>query len=261
MDLSALYLQLPLGLRLALQLLTRLPLPQAHDYSEAGMKRSPGWYPAVGFLVGAATAAVFLACALVLPQAVAALIAVGAGLLITGALHEDGLADLCDGIGGARGDRARALAIMRDSRIGTYGALGLGMALALKVAALAMLPLAVVPFALIAGGAVSRAAMSRAMAGADYARTDGAAAALAGEMADAVLQRALITGAAVFVLCWPFLGLAGGAVAAAGLALAHRALRRLYEPRLGGYTGDCLGAVQLTGEVGFLLGLLAASPV
>lgn len=247
----------PPGLVLALQFLTRLPVSSEAEYSEAAMRQSPGWYPAVGVVVGGLSALVFALAALVLPQAMAALLAVGAGLLVTGALHEDGLADLCDGLGGGRGDRARALEIMRDSRIGAYGAIGLVMALALRVTALALLPLWVVPPALIAGAVLSRASMARALAGADYARAKGAASAVAGEMPDAVLQRALITGALAALLAWPFLGFLGGLLGLAGLAAAHLAIRRLYEPRLGGYTGDCLGAVQIASEIGFLVGLLA----
>lgn len=247
----------PPGFLLALQFLTRLPVSPEAAYSDSAMRQSPGWYPAVGAIVGVLSALVFVGSALVLPQAMAALLAVGAGLLVTGALHEDGLADLCDGLGGARGERARALEIMRDSRIGAFGAIGLALALALRVTALALLPLWVVPPALIAGAVLSRASMVRALAGADYARAEGAASSLAGEMPDAVLQRALITGALVALLAWPLLGLPGGLLGLAGLALAHLAIRRLYEPRLGGYTGDCLGAVQIVSEIGFLVGLLA----
>lgn len=245
------------GFLLALQFLTRLPLPVEIDYSDAAMKRSPGWYPAVGLVTGGLAAVAFLAAALVLPQAVAALIAVSVGLAVSGALHEDGFADLCDGLGGARGDRTRALDIMRDSRIGAFGAIGLGMALALRITTLALLPLAVVPFALIAGAALSRASMTRAMQGATYQRAQGAGSSVAGEMEASVLDRALITAALVWLLCWPFLGILPGLTAALGLALGHIALRRIYEPRLGGYTGDCLGSVQIVSEVGFLVGLLA----
>ena len=240
---------------LAIQFLTRLPVPEV-EFSEAAAKRSVGWYPLVGLLVGAVTAGVFCLAALVVPQVMAALIAAAAGLMLTGALHEDGLADLCDGLGGSRGDPARALAIMRDSAIGAYGALGLGMALALRITALATLPVWAVPVALIVGATVSRASMVRAMSGADYVRPQGAGSAVAGAMAEAVLQRALITAVAVAVLGWPLLGFWAGICGAMGVAAAHLGLRRIYESRLGGYTGDCLGAVQIVSEVGFVVGLM-----
>ena len=240
---------------LALQFLTRLRLPEV-AFSEAAAKRSVGFYPGVGLLVGAVTAGVFCLAALVVPQVMAVLIAVALGLVLTGALHEDGLADLCDGLGGGRGDPARALEIMRDSRIGAYGAIGLGMALALRVTALAVMPVWAVTAALMVGAVVSRASMVRAMSGADYVRAQGAGSALAGAMAEPVLQRALITAAVVAVLGWPVLGFWAGICGALGLAAAHLGLRRIYEPRLGGYTGDCLGAVQIVSEVGFVVGLL-----
>lgn len=257
MDLSRLFAGERAAFLLALQFLTRLPLPEGAEWSEAAARRSPGWYPAVGLLLGLGAAGVFLLAGGLLPQVMAALLAVAVLTLATGALHEDGLADLCDGIGGARGDPARALEIMRDSRIGTYGALGLGLVLALRVLALALMPFWSVPFALVAGAVLSRVSMVRAMAAADYARPSGAGSAVAGEMADAVLQRALLTGAVVAVVTWPFLGFFAGVLGALALALAHVGLRRIYEPRLGGWTGDCLGAMQVTGEVAFLVGLLA----
>ena len=247
---------------LALQFLTRLPV-SVPPYSEAAMKRSPGWYPAVGLLVGLGVALAYTLAIWLWPQApaLAVLVAVAAGTLATGALHEDGFADLCDGLGGARGDRARALEIMRDSRIGAYGALGLGMAVALKVAALAAMPFGVALVSLMAGASLSRASMVQAMAAADYARPSGAGSALAGAMAEAVLQRALLSAAVVAMAAWPFLGFWAGIGGAFGLAAAHLGLRALYEPRLGGWTGDCLGAVQVTSEIGFLLGVLAGMGV
>lgn len=244
---------------LALQFLTRLPVPGDLDYSAKAMRQSPGWYPAVGLVVGSAAAAVFWLAALVLPQAVAVLLAVGAGLMLTGALHEDGFADLCDGLGGGRGDRVRTLEIMRDSRIGAFGAMGLFMVLALRLSCLALLPVGLAGVALILGAVLSRGSMVRAMAGAEYARSQGAGSAVAGDMAPEVLQRALLTAIGAAALALPFVGLWPLICGLAGLALAHLALRRLYEPRLGGYTGDCLGAVQVTSEIGFLLGLLAGA--
>jgi adenosylcobinamide-GDP ribazoletransferase len=242
---------------LALQFLTRLPWPADVSYSEVAMQRSPGWYPAVGLVIGGLSAVIFLAAALVLPHLMAVLITVSAGLLLTGALHEDGFADLCDGLGGARGARSRALEIMRDSRIGAYGAIGLGMALALRIAALMLLPPWAVPVAVIVGAVVSRASMTRAMAVSIYVRALGAGSAMAGEMPDSVLQRALLTGAVLMVISWPVFGLWAGIGGAIGVTAAHLGLRKIYEPRLGGYTGDCLGAVQIVTEIGFLVGLLA----
>ena len=95
------------------------------------MAATPRWHPFVGVLIGLICAAVYMLAARVFPPTIAALLSTAAGLLATGCLHEDGFAGSCDGLGGGS-TRERALEIMRDSRIGTYGAAGLGMMLAVQ---------------------------------------------------------------------------------------------------------------------------------
>ena len=220
------------------------------------MAASPRWYPAVGALVGALAGAAYWLAALVFPPGLAALAATAAGLLATGCLHEDGLADACDGLGGGA-SRERALEIMRDSRLGTYGAVGLGAALAAKVLALAALPGGAVPLVLVAGHAASRASCVLVIASSAYLRPEGTGAAVAGGPGPGGLAVALATGAAALALpaaLLPAVAVGGGAL---GLAIGYGAMRRWFERRLGGYTGDCLGAVQQASEVGFYLGVLA----
>jgi adenosylcobinamide-GDP ribazoletransferase len=239
---------------LAIQFITRLPVP-AGVHTPARMTASPRWYPAAGALVGGIAALAWWAAAAVFPPLLAALLAVAAGVLVTGALHEDGLADTCDGLGGATPERA--LAIMRDSRIGTYGVLGLGFVLGVKVLALGALPAAAVPLMLIAGHTASRASMVLVLATGRYARADGAAAPVAGGVAPGGLAFALGCGVVALlalVLVLPSPAVAGGL---AGLVLAHALLRGWVGRRLGGYSGDTLGAVQQTGEVALYLGVLA----
>ena len=242
---------------LAVQFMTRLRLPFEVDYAPEAARASPRWYPAAGVVIGAICAVMYWGAALVFPPLVAVLAAVAAGLIVTGGLHEDGFADACDGLGGTR-PRERVLEIMRDSRIGTYGVLGLGMMLAAKVACLAALPGVAVPFVLIAGHAASRASVLWVMASSDYVREAGAAQAVAGGLD----QRAMVTGlVTTLVALLPLifvLPLGAVALGLAGLVAGHYAMRHRYEGRLGGYTGDCLGAVQQCSEVGFLLGVLAA---
>lgn len=252
---AALKAELPAFLQ-ALQFLTRLRPPFGAAFSPQALRESPRWYPAVGILVGAITAVIYSGSAVFLPQGMAVLIATAGGLIVTGALHEDGFADVCDGLGGVR-PKARVLEIMRDSRIGTYGVLGLGMMVAAKVLALASLPMLAVPFVLIAGHAASRASMLWAMASSDYVRDTGAASGLS----DGLDGRAMVTagvsaGLALLPLLFvlPVLALVFGLF---GLAGGHYAMRHRYEARLGGYTGDCLGAVQQCSEIGFYLGVLA----
>jgi adenosylcobinamide-GDP ribazoletransferase len=236
---------------LALQFLTRLPLP-ARGYSAARMSATPRWLPAVGALIGGLVALAWLAAAAVFPPVLAVLLATAFGLLLTGCLHEDGFADACDGLGGGA-TRARALEIMRDSRLGTYGAAGLGMMLAAKVAALIALPGALIPLALVAGHAASRASAVAVIASSAYVRDHGTGKPVATGLSRRSLAFALACGVAPLLFLPPLAALGGFA----GLILGHLAMRSAWQRKLGGYTGDCLGAVQQVSEVGFTLGLLA----
>ena len=240
---------------LAWQFLTRVPLPRAPAYTPARMAAAPRWFPAVGAVIGVAGACVLVAAASVLPMAVAVLLSTAATVALTGALHEDGLADTCDGMGAAT--RERALEVMRDSRLGTFGAVGLGLTLATKVAALAAMP------AGLAAAALDRRARREP---AVEPRGGRDAAPTCARPARAGSRR---RGSARAVWRWPrrrrswrWAGLCGAAgglalASAAGLAAGHLLARGLFERRLGGYTGDCLGAVQQLSEVGLYLGVLA----
>ena len=133
---------------LAVQFLTRLPVDTAKLYSPNRMANAIRYYPLVGGLVGGASAGVFLLADTVFPAALSVLFAMAAGLLITGAFHEDGLADTFDGIGGGL-TRETALQIMKDSRLGTYGTLALIIALAIKFAAMIAIPQTLIPLAFV----------------------------------------------------------------------------------------------------------------
>ena len=238
------------GARAALTFLTRLPAGTlaAEDFAAA-----PGWFAAVGLLIGAVQAAVFALAAPVWGPALAALAALGAGIAMTGALHEDGLADTCDGLG-PRVPADRALEIMRDPRIGAFGALGLGLVLAAGAMTLARLGPAA-PAALIAGQALSRAAMTGLLRAGPYLRAQGAGAGMTGRLGPAGLAA---TGAAVAAALVLSGAGHGAAVLAglAGLAIGAGAVWVWARSRLGGVTGDILGAAQQAGCLGFWLGVL-----
>lgn len=241
---------------LTLQFLTRLPLPRDVGYTPELMARTPRWHPGAGVVIGALTGLVFWLGAMVWPPVVAALVSTAFGLLLTGCFHEDGFADACDGLGGGT-TRERALEIMRDSRLGTYGTAGLAMMLAGKVAALSALPVAAVPLVLVAGHAASRASSIVVLATSSYVRDHGTGKPVSDGVRRDDLTVALATGTlalAPLALAVPIWAVAAGV---AGLAAGHILMRRKFERRLGGYTGDCLGAVQQTGELGFYLGLVA----
>jgi len=237
---------------LALQFLTRLPVPDP-GYTPERMAGSTRWHPAAGALIGALVGAAYVIAALAFPPLLALIAATGFGLLLTGAFHEDGFADACDGLGGGA-TRERAMEIMRDSRLGTYGTAGLGLMLAAKIAALAALPFLF--WVLIAGHAASRASAVAVIAGSTYLRDHGTGKPVAEGLDGAGLGLALLTAAAALLplafLLPPMAVIAG----LGGLAAGHWLMRRAFERKLGGYTGDCLGAVQQTSELGFYAGLV-----
>ncbi len=242
------------GFTMAVAFLTRIPvgIPVAADRSLA----EAVWaFPLVGAGIGAVAAFVFLLAQLVgLGDWPSALLALLAGLLLTGALHEDGLADAADGLFGG-GDRARRLAIMRDSRHGTFAVLALVLSAALRTAALAQIGEVVFAgLALVAAHAGSRALLSAAMWAMSPAREDGLGAGAGRPGAAAVTAAALIALAIAAAALGPVRGLSAVAVAAAAVAAAGMVAQR----RIGGYTGDVLGAFQQIGEVVILLAAAAA---
>nr|WP_070958725.1 adenosylcobinamide-GDP ribazoletransferase [Hyphomonas sp. Mor2] len=241
---------------LAVQFLTRIPIPVSIDYSEARMNASARYYPLVGCLVGGVCAAVFWLGALMFPALVALALSIAAGLLLTGAFHEDGLADTFDGIGGGH-DRAQSLAIMKDSRLGTYGTLALITALGLKFISLAALPVAWILTALIVSHGLSRLSSVLVIATSTYARTEGKAKPVTEGLTAPGLAVAGVTGIAGLAASLLALPAAAIGVGLIGLIAGHVGMRLLYERKLQGYTGDTLGAVQQASEIGFYLGLVA----
>jgi adenosylcobinamide-GDP ribazoletransferase len=241
----------------ALQFMTRLPTPPPRTWSAELFARSARYFPLVGLAVGGLSAAVLLAARRVWPAgALPAVLAVAVGVLVTGGLHEDGLADTADGLGGGQ-SREQRLAILKDSRIGSYGALALGLVLALRIAALAEIRApATAAFALIAAHAAARAAAVVAMAALPYAADPAASKLKPGtrDVRSPELAAALVLGLAPLALLPPAVAAAAAAAGAAAALWPALAARRL----VGGYTGDILGAVEQAFEAASLLGAAAA---
>ena len=243
-------------LRVAACFLTRLPVPWPPDAPADALARSMRLFPLAGAGIGLAAGLVWaLALWFGAPALVAALLALAAQALLTGALHEDGLADVADGFGGGR-SRERALEIMRDSRIGSYGTLTLVLSVGLRAAALAALawdPRTGVA-ALAAAGAVSRATCTALLAWLPPARPDGLGAGAGRPRSEAVFT------ALGLALCLALLllGLRHGLAALALAALAAWALAGLARRRIGGQTGDVLGAAQQLAEVAVLCAAAAS---
>jgi len=244
----------------AVRFLTIVPMPSAAQLEPDWLIRSAKYFPLVGGLVGGLSAAVSIAATYVWVGLVPAVIAVAASVVVTGALHEDGLADTADILGG-RGRDAR-LKIMQDSRIGTYGTLALGLCVALRIAALAMLAAHVAAAALIAAHAGGRFISLNVMNVVPYAG-DVAASKVghatdrlrASEFACALAFTLIACGALVATTPW-WTGCAAALVAAA-LAIG---VARLATRLIGGITGDVLGAIEQLSHLGILLAVAAAWP-
>jgi len=237
--------------RTVLVCLTRLPV----GFPSPSRPLGPALWaaPLAGLLVGALGGLAFwLALQLGLSSFLAAVLAVAAQLLATGAFHEDGLADVADGFGGGR-TLERKLEIMRDSRLGTYGALALALLLLLRCGALAGLGAEAAFWALVAAGAAGRAPLALVMRWLPPARRDGLGAG-AGRPPVATVEVALALGlAALAGVLIPVFGWGKALVAVAVVALVTLAWGALSRRQIGGYTGDLLGALAATAEAAVLL--------
>lgn len=245
---------------IALQFFTRVPIPAWVGFEASWLQHASRYFPLVGLFVAIVVALVYGAAAWLWPAPIAVLLSSVAGLYLTGAFHEDGLADMCDGFGGGQ-TRERIMEIMKDSRIGSYGAIALVVTLGLKVTTLSLLAPGQAIGALLLAHPLSRLAAVSLIRSASYARDAGKAKPMAQEMraaefaiaAGCTLLPALVLGA-LNIVAWPALGAA--LVASAVVAWW---LRGLFVSRIGGYTGDCLGAVQQVSEVAIYLCVLAAA--
>jgi adenosylcobinamide-GDP ribazoletransferase len=236
---------------LALGFYTRLPCPKNLDYQQ--LSQSAVFLPVIGWLVGGWAGAIYYLAASLWPPMVAAIIALISGIWVTGAFHEDGFADVCDGFGGGYG-KQRILEIMKDSAIGVYGALGLMLLLFLKISLLGSMQIEIVPWVLLAGHSMSRLMPLLLMRRYRYARSENskstgavftpAATQLLFAAGCAIVPMALLPGRYLFALV-PML-------------FASLWLGRYFNRHIGGYTGDCLGACQQVAETVFYLSVSAA---
>src|SRR3984893_5290529 len=250
----------------AIQFLTRLPVPHLDGFEASWLAQSTRYFPLVGALVGLLGVGVWWLGSMCFPPAVAVGLMMSASLLLTGAFHEDGFAEVCDGFGGGR-TRDAVLSIMKDSRGGTYGAIGISMMLGLKWSVLASHPRATFPAIVIGAHVVSRWCATGLIWRLRYVRTDQEAKSKA--FADTVgAADWWLSGALGALALLPVILLVDSA-AEPRLALALLAARALsavstllggayFRMRIGGYTGDCLGAAQQLSELSFLLAALGA---
>ncbi|QSN61884.1 adenosylcobinamide-GDP ribazoletransferase [Caballeronia sp. M1242] len=235
----------------ALGYFTRVPVPRWVGFERDYLNAAARYFPLVGAMVGGVAALVYLAALRVFPAGIAVLLSMAATLALTGAFHEDGLADCADAFGGGY-TRDDVLRIMHDSRIGAFGAIALVIALALKWQSLAALsPMRAVGL-MIAAHAASRAFAISYLLTLDYVRAEGKAKPVAQRMSAMSFATAMLFGLP-WLLCfgWTF-----ACVAIAVLGLLRAVAGRYFVRRIGGYTGDCLGCAQQVFEIAiYLVGL------
>ncbi len=243
------------NLALTLAFFSRITLPASlgnrinHD---AKLGEAAGLFPIAGLIIALPVVIVWLFASLYLPATIAAGLALGASLLITGGLHEDGFADCADGLGATQ-NRERALEIMRDSRIGTYGSLALILSIGLRWAALANLgPISGVLAILICSSG-ARSAMTIAMQFSHYARPEGL-----GKQANDMSYTSFITAIGIAFLIAFLCGWLWGVLALCLAFLAAWLFLKRLEHRIGGYTGDGLGAMEQIAEIVILITLAGA---
>ncbi|TAG33812.1 MAG: adenosylcobinamide-GDP ribazoletransferase [Polaromonas sp.] len=267
----------------AVQFFTRLPitgrLAEWVGFSPELLRASAGHFPGVGLVVGVAAATAYALIDALLPEThatplVAAVLSTVLTVLMTGGFHEDGLADVADGLGGSY-DRERALDIMKDSRVGAFGAMALVLALLGKVALLALLGSVEgvptgwdeAPFsswyvcaALVAGHTISRALPLLLIAWLPH--VGDTAASKSKPLADQISSRSLLVAFVwLFMALWLVLSVLDAIdliVACSFSALAWLWMGRWFKRRLQGFTGDCLGATQQVCEIAFYLGMAVA---
>lgn len=244
----------------ALAFLSRLPVPERYfDTTQTEIAQSARAYPLAGVALAIPAAVVFfLLLAAGLAPLFASALAVVCLIMTTGALHEDGLADCADGFWGGR-DRDSILLIMKDSTIGVYGALALILMVILRIAGLAAIAAGSnaisAALALLAVAALSRAAMVWHWHVLPAAKPDGVAASAGRPDGDAMVFAALSGGALAAVLGFAASGFAGVLSMFVLAAIVCTGFSRIARGKIGGHTGDSIGATQLVCEIASLLGL------
>ncbi|MDD2659890.1 MAG: adenosylcobinamide-GDP ribazoletransferase [Methylococcales bacterium] len=235
---------------LALSFYTRLPVLQSQDYTK--LPQAVLYLPLVGWVVGSVTAACFYLADILWPQETSVILAFIIAVFLTGAFHEDGFADVCDGFGGGWG-KHRILEIMKDSSIGVYGILGLLLLFLLKISLLAdMLP-AAAPLVLLTGNSISRLPPLLLMQRYSYARNNDSKS--AGAVYQPNIQELAVAAITAFL---PLILLPALCLLAIFPVLAvNWYLGRYFYRHIGGYTGDCLGASQQIAETVFYLSVSA----
>lgn len=236
----------------AFTFLTRLPLPGAAGVDGETLARASVWFPVVGAVVGLIGGLTLVGAERLWPPLVAATLGVLATVLLTGAFHEDALADAADGFGGGA-NRERILEIMRDSRIGSYGAVALVLVLSARIGCLAAMTPMDGARALIGAHVLARWSSLPLIRALPYARANGAGRPFVGTVTPLRLLSGTLLAVLLIAVALGWRALPAGLTAGVVTAIAGRYFRS----RLGGITGDCLGATNQLVELATYLAVLA----
>ena len=239
----------------ALQFLTRIPINSVPGFTEDWLVRCAKYFPLVGAMVGAICGIVALGTTAFFPDPLPVLFTILAGIIVTGALHEDGLADTIDGFGGGT-TRESVLEIMRDSRLGTYGAIGLVSVLAIKVAALMSMDPMSIMRVLIAAHAIGRLAGVVTLNVLSFAGDPATAkvSQTTSQMTPMEISVAVVFGLGAGLLVVQPVTFIFGALAA---TIGTVGLILLAKRKIGGFTGDVLGAAEQVAETAFIVAAVA----
>jgi adenosylcobinamide-GDP ribazoletransferase len=238
---------------IAVAFFTRIPVPSSVEFSQANLNRASRYFSAVGWLIGLICGAVLWAFMLVFPQDVAVLLAMIVSLLLTGCFHEDGLADTCDGLGGGWTTEQK-LRIMKDSRVGTYGAAALWVSLTLKFVLLSQLLEPVL--ALIIAHPLSRIIPTLFIAVMPYVSDSDTSKAKPLAESGSWVDTAIAVGIGSIALLLVPVGIGGAGVLLAVLLVVGVLSFLFLKKQLGGFTGDALGAVQQVSELALYLAMI-----
>ena len=232
----------------ALAFFTRIPVERYCRHSQDALNRCNRFFPIVGTIIGSIGAIIFWLSSLILPIDIAIILSMVATIMATGAFHEDGFADMCDGFGGGW-TKEQIMSIMKDSRIGTYGTVAIVFLLGTKFALLRNANCNLIPLMLIVGHTLSRLMATFAMYALKYVRGDELSKSkpIAKNLHYTDLIIATITGLSTIIIMpnWLF------ALALLPMAIALILMCIWFKKRIGGYVGDCLGGLQQVCEITF----------
>lgn len=230
----------------ALMFFTRIPVPSSLPYSKTLLNRALRYFPLVGIIVGGIGTAVLWAALFIFPVSLALLLSMVATIFVTGAFHEDGFADFCDGYGGGH-PKDKILEIMKDSRLGTYGTIGLVTMLAAKYLSLSTMPVNVVFCLIIIAHSFSRFIPVLLVYTTPYVRED--ALSKAKPIGNNTSKTSLFIAFVIAVIPLLLIEWMMIPVILTGLLFLFWLFRQYILKRTGGYTGDALGALQQLSEL------------